>query len=152
MKMYMDVSDERRDEYFYKLDSMAGVSTSVTQGAAYISKWRGVITNVGGSGDGTLKAYEDNEILIRLADIILLRAEVKVKTGDTQGAINDLNTIRARAGAPLYSASEGDLQEAIAKERDVADGAYYLPVGNGAFTNNTLMKQTVYWKRNGYAY
>ena len=187
MKMYRDVSDERRDEYFYKLDSMAGVSTSVTQGAAYISKWRGVITNVGGSGDGTLKAYEDNEILIRLADIILLRAEVKVKTGDTQGAINDLNTIRARAGAPLYSASEGDLQEAIAKERDkelfleagirfydiirngtfreklrgkfktltdqdVADGAYYLPVGNGAFTNNTLMKQTVYWKRNGYAY
>ncbi|MFR7808873.1 MAG: RagB/SusD family nutrient uptake outer membrane protein [Butyricimonas faecihominis] len=77
-----------------------------------------MITNVGGSGDGTLKAYEDNEILIRLADIILLRAEVKVKTGDTQGAINDLNTIRARAGAPLYSASEGDLQEAIAKERD----------------------------------
>ena len=42
---------------------------------------------------------------------------MKVKTGDTQGAINDLNTIRARAGA-LYSASEGDLQEAKAKERD----------------------------------
>ena len=36
--------------------------------------------------------------------------------------------------------------------QDVDDGAYYLPVGNGAFTNNTLMKQTVYWKRNGYAY
>ena len=75
MEMYKDESDERRDEYFYKLDSMATVSTTVTQGAAYISKWRGVVLNVGGSGDGTLKSYEDNEILIRLADIILLRAE-----------------------------------------------------------------------------
>ena len=187
MDMYMDESDERRDEYFYKLDSMAGVATSVTQGAAYISKWRGVVLNVGGSGDGTLKSYEDNEILIRLADIILLRAEVKAKMGDTPGAIADLNAIRDRAGAPLYSSAEGDLQEAIAKERDkelfletgiryydiirngtfreklrgkyktlteqdVADGGYYLPVGSGAFTNNTLMRQTLYWKRNGYAY
>ena len=53
-----------------------------------------------------------------MADIILLRAEVKAKTGDTLGAIADLNTIRDRAGAPLYSSAEGDLQEAIAKERD----------------------------------
>ena len=37
-------------------------------------------------------------------------------------------------------------------EQDVAEGACYLPVGNGAFTNNTLMRQTIYWKRNGYAY
>ena len=107
--------------------------------------------------------------------------------GDTPGAIADLNAIRDRAGAPLYSSAEGDLQEAIAKERDkelfletgiryydiirngtfreklrgkyktlteqdVADGGYYLPVGSGAFTNNTLMRQTLYWKRNGYAY
>ena len=187
MEMYKDESDGRRDEYFYKLDSMAGVSTTVTQGAAYISKWRGVVLNVGGSGDGTLKAYEDNEILIRLADIILLRAELKAKTGDAPGAIADLNEIRNRAGAPPYSAAEGDLQEAIAMERDkelfletgiryydiirngtfreklrgkyktltdqdVADGALYLPLGNGAFSNNTLMRQTIYWKRNGYAY
>ena len=37
-------------------------------------------------------------------------------------------------------------------DQDVKDGALYFPVASTAFYNNTLMLQTPYWKRNGYAY
>ena len=141
----------------------------------------------GWSGCGRIKAYEDNEILFRLADIILLRAELKELTGDTQGAIEDLNSVRDRAKAHTYTTDEGELKKVIALERekelfleygaryydivrngtfreklrgkyktltdqDVKDGALFLPVGSKAFNDNTLMKQTPYWFRNGYAY
>ena len=133
-----------------------------------------------------MRAYEDNEIIIRLADIILLRAELKNKTGDTGGAVVDLNRIRERAGCSPYSEVDGDLANAIQDERDreffcegvsiryfdivrngmfrerlrgnfktltdqdVADGALFVPVGELAFSDNTLMRQTPYWKRNGF--
>lgn len=188
MALFPDLNDERRSEYFYELDLMAKEPTSITQGAAYIQKWRGVVTYTDGSQVGQIKAYEDNEILLRLADIILLRAELRANTGDQNGAISDLNTIRNRAKAHVYSAEEGNLKEVIALERekelfletpnlryfdivrngtfreklrgkyktltdqDVTDGALYIPVSIAAFDNNTLMKQTPYWTRNGYAY
>lgn len=177
--------DLRREAYLYKFDSMAMVSTSITQGAAYFYKFRKVLVYEDGSRVGRLRAYDNNEILLRLADIILLRAELRVKLGNTSGAISDLNRIRSRAGARLYDASE-ELAEAIAMERDkeliaegigrryfdivrngtfreklgsgfqtltdrdVADGALYIPVFEGAFRDNTLMRQTVYWKNNGF--
>ncbi len=188
MALFSDLDDERRSEYFHELDLMAKEPTTITQGAAYIQKWRGVVTYTDGSQVGQIKTYEDNEILIRLADIILLRAELRANTGDLNGAISDLNTIRDRAKAHPYSAGEGDLKEVIALERekelfletpnlryfdivrngtfreklrgkyktltdpDVTDGALYIPVSIAAFDNNTLMKQTPYWTRNGYAY
>lgn len=187
MEMFPDVSDMRRSEYFFKLDSMAKLSPAVTTRAAYIQKWRHVITHIGGNYNGNFKSFEDNAILIRLADIILLRAELREKIGNRPGAIEDLNIIRQRAGAPLYTETEGGLSEAIALERekelfleglqlryfdivrngtfreklqgefqtltdqDVAEGALYLPVSTDAFFNNTLMVQTLYWKRNGFA-
>lgn len=185
-RLYPDKTDQRREEYFYKLDSMAGVSTAITRGRAYIRKIRHVVIYVGGPLDGRLKGYEDNQIIIRLADILLLRAELRAKTGDTGGAIADLNRVRRRAGAAEYPAGENDLKEAIAVERDrelfcegitirffdilrngtfreklrggfktltdqdVADGALFLPVGKSAFFNNTLMRQNIYWKKQGF--
>lgn len=187
MEMFPDVSDMRRSEYFFKLDSMAKLSPAVTTRAAYIQKWRHTVKHIGGNDEGKFKSFEDNVILIRLADIILLRAELREKTGNRPGAIEDLNIIRQRAGAPLYTETEGGLSEAIALERekelfleglqlryfdivrngtfreklqgefqtltdqDVAEGALYLPVSTDAFFNNTLMVQTLYWKRNGFA-
>lgn len=187
MEMFPDLNDMRRSEYFFKLDSMAKLSPAVTTRAAYIQKWRHAIAYVGGNDDGQFNSFEDNAILIRLADIILLRAELREKTGDIAGAIDDLNTIRRRAGALEYSNAEGDLKEAIALERekelfleglqlryfdvirngtfreklqgdfktltdqDVVEGALFLPVNSDAFYNNTLMVQTPYWKRNGFA-
>lgn len=187
--MYPDERDQRREEYFYKLDSMAGVSTSITRGNAYVQKYRHAVPHVSGILQGQIKAYDDNEIIFRLADIILLRAELRAKTGDTAGAISDLDCIRQRAGCLPYNITvDGDLADAIQAERDrelfieglatryfdvvrngtyrerlrgsfktltdedVRDGALFLPVGYGAFRGNTLMLQTPYWKRNGYAY
>ena len=49
---------------------------------------------------------------------ILLRAELKAKTGDTDCAIRDLNRVRNRAGVRDYSLADGDLQDVIADERD----------------------------------
>lgn len=108
---------DRWDEYFYKADSMNTVSTSVTQGAVYIQKFRHVLRYTDGSQKGKIRAYNQNEIIIRLADIILLRAELEAKSGATAAAIADLNTIRKRAKAPLYDAGE-DLKNAIQDERD----------------------------------
>ena len=86
-----------------------------------------------------MKNWEDNEILLRLADIILLRAELKANTGDLNGAIFDLNTIRNRAKAHEYSADEGDLKKVIALEREkelfleTPNLRYYDIVRNGTF-------------------
>lgn len=116
-RLFPDKEDQRRSEYIYKLDSMANVSTTTTQGAAYIRKFRHPIYNESGSQVGKIRAYDNNEILLRLADVILLRAELKFLSGDKPGAVSDLNTIRRRANAPEYKAEE-DLWTAIADERD----------------------------------
>lgn len=118
MAMYPDKTDKRREEYFYKLDSMAKVSTNTTQGAAYIWKFRNPLYHEDGSQVGKIRTFDLNEILIRLADIYLLRAEMEAKSGKEADAIEDLNVIRRRAGAPDYSSEEGTLDEAIAKERE----------------------------------
>lgn len=177
--LYPDKTDQRRKEYFYELDSMSTLPVSITKNAAYLQKWRSILKHTSGTLAGRIKGYSTNEILIRLADIILIRAELRAKTGNTDGAISDLNTIRRRAHASDYSATE-NLSAAIQHERDrellfeagiryydyvrnktynelpgnfatlteadVAAGALYFPVGRNAFNDNTLMKQTLYWK------
>lgn len=116
--LYPDKTDQRRDKYFYELDSMAALLATTTQGAAYINKWRGVIKYTDGFNAGELKAYDDNVILFRYADALLLGAEAKANTGDVAGAAVLLNQVRRRAGAKEYDANEGDLKYAIFHERE----------------------------------
>jgi hypothetical protein len=60
----------------------------------------------------------DNEILIRLADIILLKAEALNQTGQTAQAIPLINQIRARVNLPVTTASsQTDVAAAILNER-----------------------------------
>jgi hypothetical protein len=60
----------------------------------------------------------DNEILIRLADIILLKAEALNQTGATAQAIPLINQIRARVTLPATTAStQTDVATAILNER-----------------------------------
>lgn len=144
-RLYPDKNDKRREAYFYKLDSMANVSTNITKGGAYIIKWKHPVVYEEGLSAGRMKTYDENEILLRLPDIILLRAELLAKTGDTGGAIADLNTIRQRAGAADYSSAEGDLQKAIALERDrelllEASIRYWDKVRNGTFREDLYGK------------
>lgn len=60
----------------------------------------------------------DNQILIRLADIILLKAEALNATGQTAQAIPLINQIRARVNLPVTTATtQTDVAAAILNER-----------------------------------
>jgi hypothetical protein len=87
----------------------------------------------------------DNNILIRLADIILLQAEAKNELGNTSGAKEDLNLIRTRALLPNTAAnSQPELKEAIANERRLElafEGLRWFDLkrsGNAITTMNNL--------------
>lgn len=64
--------------------------------------------------------FDCNKIIWRMADLVLLRAEVRNFLGKTDQAISDLNRIRTRANATLYPAPEDSkgLQYAIFHERE----------------------------------
>lgn len=137
-QLFPDVTDERRNSYFYQLDYMEATQpTTVSGGRAYIQKFRGVVKYASGDNIGRLQTWEDNFILIRLADIILLRAEMRNNKGDTQGAIDDVNLIRDRAKALHYdAATEGtDIKAVVFREREkellLENHRYYDAIRNG---------------------
>lgn len=73
----------------------------------FINKWRNF-------NEGS----DQNYIFIRLADILLLKAEALNETGDQAGAIEIVNQIRARVNlAPTTATSQADVRLAIEKER-----------------------------------
>lgn len=110
--------DGRLAAYFYNFYEMAAKSAGITQNSAYITKWRYPAYWEDGELVGFIKTYDQNEILIRLPDIILRRAEAYAYKGAISEAIADLNTVRKRANATLFTLAEGDIFEAIQKERD----------------------------------
>jgi starch-binding outer membrane protein, SusD/RagB family len=60
----------------------------------------------------------DHIYLLRLADIILLKAEAQNETGDLSGAVATLNEVRTRVGlADISAASKEDMRSKILKER-----------------------------------
>jgi hypothetical protein len=60
---------------------------------------------------------ETNLPILRLADIVLLRAFLRADAGDNAGARADLNMVRNRAGLDDYDGSDADLISAIHNER-----------------------------------
>lgn len=61
-----------------------------------------------------------NEIILRLAEIYLIRAEARAQQKNISGAQADLNVIRTRAGLPGTTAADvTGLLSAIARERQV---------------------------------
>ena len=58
-------------------------------------------------------------VVIRLAELFLIRAEARMKMGLVVEATNDLNTIRERAGLPKVYPTEIELPDAIMQERRV---------------------------------
>ncbi|MBK9985261.1 MAG: RagB/SusD family nutrient uptake outer membrane protein [Saprospiraceae bacterium] len=73
----------------------------------FINKWR----NFGGDG-------AQNYIFIRLADILLLKAEAENELGNTGTAADLVNQIRARVHLnPTSATSQADMRLAIEKER-----------------------------------
>ncbi|OQP65512.1 hypothetical protein A3860_17765 [Niastella vici] len=64
---------------------------------------------------------KENNIVLRLAQQYLIRAEARMKMGDLAGCASDLNTIRNRAGLPSLplSYTEQQLMNAIEQENKV---------------------------------
>jgi hypothetical protein len=61
-----------------------------------------------------------NEIILRIAEIYLIRAEARAHLNNIAGAQADLNAVRTRAGLPNTTATDqAGLLSAIAKERKI---------------------------------
>jgi len=56
-------------------------------------------------GNGYLTQIEQNQRLFRFADVLLIDAEAKFRTGDVAGALQSINKVRARAGEPDLTSS-----------------------------------------------
>lgn len=66
----------------------------------------------------TMDVSSEYSVLIRLEEMYLIRAEARAWTGDTNGAREDLNIIRNRAGLPNTTATTpSGLRDAIREER-----------------------------------
>lgn len=88
-------------------DVRRGASINITAGKRYIYKYPRIATE------------DDNVIFLRLAEIYLIRAEANARLGAPDATVlADINTVRARAGAPPVTASgQAALLEAVLNER-----------------------------------
>lgn len=61
---------------------------------------------------------EEYSMVLRLAELYLIRAEAYTKIGNVQAALNDLNKIRNRAGLPDWTVADvPDIEQAVLEER-----------------------------------
>ena len=91
-------------------DPIPAPYTTASATVPFLYKWK---TNISQFGGGT-----DNTILLRLADIILLKAEALNQLGQTPEAIPLVNQIRARVQlAPITVTAKADVALAILTER-----------------------------------
>jgi len=110
-------NDLRRYAWFYKLDSLSDNKyQELTGGYAYPNKYRKLKFITSGDNVGQMDGYDQNYVIFRLAEIYLLRAECRARLKEDGGAIDDLNTVRARAKATPYDVAEGDLRYTIFQE------------------------------------
>lgn len=119
LNMFPDPADERRNEFFYKLDEKHTLGGDY----AVMYKFRNSVyeTDEYAPSGKYWRTLDADYVYWRLADLILLRAECHAKLNETALAASDLNTVRKRAGATAYPSAydEGmDLKKAIFKERE----------------------------------
>jgi hypothetical protein len=79
----------------------------------YINKYQGTLGN-----QNATRYFDSNQVIYRLADILLMRAEALNEVGKPAEAIPLLNQIRTRAGlAATTAVSQADVRLAIENER-----------------------------------
>lgn len=147
VREFFDATDPRRESYFWATDAdtvflieVAGKTIATTERIeggimkdtidnqnvkfAYLIKYRYPnYVFFDWSPDPMWSGMDQNVVKYRLADIILLRAECRVRQGKSN-AVDDLNAIRKRAygndehAFPCADDKTNDLQWAIFKERE----------------------------------
>jgi hypothetical protein len=125
----MPAGDLRKNFYF--TDIYPGNTTDVLSTAKYSYKFF----------NGVNAVYTSNAPLnhLRLAEVYLNRAEAKAKSGDTGGALADLNVIHQRAGLPALTGLSGQaLFDAILLERRI-ELAFEGHIGYDYFRNGLPM-------------
>ena len=139
--IFSEPEDLRIDAYAWQPEITRLWSSDITQGAVYIQKWRHPINSESGLNEGKILYYEDNEMLIRYADLILLTAEIYYNLGDYGNAVNYLNLIRERAGLPKYQGKNEELKKAIFKERErelFLEGHRFFDIVRNGYINELL--------------
>ncbi|MBL4675510.1 MAG: RagB/SusD family nutrient uptake outer membrane protein [Mucilaginibacter sp.] len=101
LKNSFEFNDKRGMEWI-------GINTIAGKVYAYPDKYKRVFSSGG---------LQESYVLIRLAEIYLIRAEARLRTGDVNGAIEDLKMIQQRANADLYTGTASGLAAAIEQER-----------------------------------
>jgi hypothetical protein len=92
-------------------DQRRGHWTKTAAGKVYPYKYKRAVYD---------PSWLEYNMVLRLGELYLLRAETRVMTGDLAGATADLNRIRARAGLPATTAADmSDLLGAIRHERQI---------------------------------
>lgn len=99
-----ETGDIRRTLY----DNAPGAGPTGTQGKFRSKKW-----------SGSTGSFLENIPIIRRADILLVAAEGKARSGNAAGALANLNTLRAARGLAASNASGQTLLDLILNERRV---------------------------------
>lgn len=97
----MQKSNDNGDQQNFNRDLTAGDTTAI-----FARFWK---LSDDKHPDGDTKAYDLEYYYIRIAETYLLRAEARLAQGDKQGAADDINVLRNRAGAKNVTAAEVDL-------------------------------------------
>ena len=131
--IYPEEGDLRLEYYWYNLSDY---------NYGFINKWRDMIYQDNPSFPSRPVVAVDCDFVVwRLADLILLRAESRVRLGKTGLAKDDLDLIRKRAGLEEYSGSmdKEDLRKEIFLERRrelYGEGHYFYDVIRNDYYND----------------
>lgn len=108
------VYDTLRRAYFRKSNRVTALTTNSGYGLSFV-KHRADVARIGGS----VRAFQNDYIILRYADVLLSYAEALNETGQPSLAIPFLNLVRQRAGASLInlSTTQMQLREIIRQER-----------------------------------
>ncbi|WP_430812390.1 MULTISPECIES: RagB/SusD family nutrient uptake outer membrane protein [unclassified Carboxylicivirga] len=131
-ELYPD-RDARAHSYFYKYGQPDADMNALD--LAYVYKRRDplVVFNPNYNSDRYVRTKGDYPVF-RLSGIILLRAELLALAGQDGAAIEDLNTIRIRAGIDVFNSGNEILEDAIFRERErelLLEGHRYFDILRG---------------------
>lgn len=106
-------NDIRRKLFFYNYD--------VDWKNSYLLKYSHTTQDPDAEDDPYARFSESNILILRLADVYLIRAEAYAKLGNAADAVQDLDLVRSKAGVPNYTGptDRASLMRAIFNERAI---------------------------------